>query len=186
MQTSTESVIGMNPVDWAAVEAFFYRAMVEGWASGKAPERHRHERYIQHTEGALRLVDRWWKVGGRPMSSGYTTIEMDISPSCVGMWVPIWQMHYGGSYDKSASAFVKEVLLGAFRNPKGFNGCRGSTDGATRSACGGYWYVNCLSRMPSEMVRFSGMSFTLFGGTESVYRGRSVVGYHRYFGMALV
>ena len=178
----------MHNIDWKEVEAFFYHAMAtSGYPAGArfaGPALLRGHTRIGHqrADGMFRLEDIW-SHGPGTKSAGFTTIYLYTGDEARVDWMPIWQMHYGGEYQKEHTSVLKKILLDAYSRPEGgkFQGCRGPRE----IVHDGILYTN---RLESPLVHEEA-SFCKFSGFErmvSHFSDRSKVGYHQYFGMALV
>lgn len=175
----------LREINWAIVEQFYYEAMLSGWSSGKKPEASPLTGFKQHvyTDRPLRLVDAWSSTLGSDASSGMTTIYLDLGyrQKSAAEYVPIWAMHYSGFYTKEAADFVKHVLVGTYKNPNSFHGCRGWE----KYERGGLKYENWIEDQGIPSLK-GGPRFELFSGHEYVMKGGVCIGYHRYFGESLI
>lgn len=179
--------------DWNLIERFYYRAMLDGWASGSGefsqilalPGHH----LFQKRQDDLLLVDMWTHTPMSPRSAGTTTIykRFDVDD------VPIWQMHYWGEYEKAEREFLKfcvrvgyQILLEEMQNRRNpFNGCRGAN--LHKEDDGERVYINDPPH---------GATFRRFTGSEMILRDmhadpqrpkdEEILGWHDYAGMALV
>jgi len=101
------------------VEAFFFEAMMHGYATEVEPFLNiplPGWKTISYENESLQLVDMWHTTPNSDYSSGVITIfRKDM---------PIWVMHFGGWYKKSAIQFLKNALMHSFENRK-FTGGRG-------------------------------------------------------------
>lgn len=162
------------------LQAFFLQAMVtHSWASGAkgmdVPDMpfHKETRFV--TERLL-LIDRYCVNQFGPMSSGVTTIFVNVGDTLY----PVWVMNYVGWYEEEASRFVKRVLLYAYQQGK-FNGGRGlDADNSSPPMK----YRNVVDRS-SSFEQFSGFEivdkFNAFADHE-----RICLGWHKYSGMLLL
>lgn len=172
-----ESIVPI--LDWNEVEQFFYRAMAEGWASGKkvsiGPDGCKHTSLCDSSLGFV-LWDRWTHTPGSVYSAGTTLISYQgVGDNVFTPAVPIWIMQYGGFYTPNAGAFVRKVLLDAYQHPQGvFLGCRGPAIASN----GALQYENSLNLRGS---------FLIFNGHETVrnLHQEEITGRHSYSGMAL-
>ena len=155
-------------MDLKQVEAFFFKAMIEGWATGA--EKHAIPdmpgyKEIAFRDGDFCLRDRWCKIKGNPKSAGHTTIWFQD--------VPAWVMHYSGWYDQRASGLVKRALRKNYE-AKNFFGGRGPLA----------FHEDPLVYLNKSLAN----DFADFHGTELVIdcdRGKEL-GYHDYSGMSLL
>ncbi len=180
-------------IDWQKVEEFYYWSMYSGWPSGMKPSPSVIDGYksFAFSDGTLRLVDLWSTTPGSTASCGMTTIYLDTSTpvrSVATKMIPIWSMHYGGYYEKSALPFLQQVLRVAYKHPSDgtFYGCRGWNVYAT----GEFMYRNTLvapwhHRAP-EIDEITA-SFRAFSGYEEIFGKDDVqLGFHQYFGGSLL
>lgn len=147
-------------------QAYFFEAMIEGYASGIAPTPHPSLRgwsQIIHQQGLFRLADEWCKIGGR-------TLIYDNK-------VPIWVMRYRGNYPDSVTPLLKQALFTSY-NANRFNGCRGPRKFANLE----HIYVN---NHFGDFAEFSGQE-QILDGSLSVDDLRRVIGEHTYWGGMLV
>ena len=159
-------------IDWAEIQSFFFRAMLNGWINddrkpwlippgGVLPG----FKGFYFPNGALDLMDQWSKSSKSGKSAGQTIIWHNQTP--------IWIMHYGGVYKKEALPFLKEVLRKTYSEETFFGG-RGSAqifgDKLT--------YVNSVEKD----------SFTMFSGHEEIIENDDFrqLGFHDYWGMSLI
>jgi len=159
------------------LQAFFLRAMAQGWAADaqiienmpEAPEEMLGFKKIPFVEGNLRLVDCYYVSPVTLVCSGFTTIwAKKITDAGMGI-IPVWQMHYQGQYKKEAIPFLKQALLSTYQNNI-FLGGRGPEE-FTNSRL---WYRNNCKG-----------SFGLFHGEENIVDEKGVLGWHRYSGILL-
>ncbi len=180
--------MALQDIDWAAVESFFRRCNLKGYVSGTPPRASSRDGYKEYsfTEGPLHFVDRWSSTPWSDVSSGATTIFLDVELPAFKRpleTVPIWTMSYAGSYTKEARRCLKGALRAAYQNPSvGFWGCRG---------VGGYEdeglrYANTLIREWNLRYGNPEPSFRHFTGVEEVYDTAKdvMLGSHQYFGRA--
>ena len=149
------------------LQAFFFRAMSDGWiGSGKAfdcPDAPGYKAY-SYRDGDFLLVDRYCSDAESPKSAGTTTIwHKDI---------PVWFMSYGGWYDKSTIACLKNALTEAYVSNQ-FVGGRGPLS----LAVGPIVYAN------APRVN----DFEKFEGREEIHESETgtLLGFHEYRGMSL-
>ena len=152
------------------IEAFFFRAMIEGWAS--SAEKVRIDgmpgyKGVEFKEGGLRLLDFWCTTLHSNKSAGTTTIWFH--------GVPLWFMSYGGYYEEEAIPVVKEALRRAYKTRR-FVGGRG----LNLDDLGGYSYQNNPRRNRRGFLSFAGREQVISTGT-----GR-LLGFHEYWGMSLL
>jgi len=155
-------------VDIAEVQAFFFRAMREGYAgSGQKTEVADMPGYkeIRFSEGDFLLVDRYCVAPNLVKSAGTTTIWFD--------GVPVWVMNYGGYYEEEAISILKRALSTAYQREEFFGG-----RGQFVFTNGGLLYTN-HPRL-NDFARFEGRE-EVFGTT-----GRTSLGFHDYWGMSLL
>jgi len=156
--------------DWEVLQIFFFKAMVEGYASGcrksKVPGKPGFKG-IRHTDGNLVLVDEYAVSPTSSFSFGTTTIFAD--------GVPVWFMSYEGYYEEGTSALLKKALKDAyskriFRGGRGLSPAIGERDGK------GIAYLNNPSGEKN--------SFSLFKGKEQIIDlvSGTTLGEHRYRG----
>lgn len=178
----------MYDVDWTDAERAFYHFMRDGWVSGKPQHQEilaldGYRVFAPPPNERYKLIDMWTRTPLSDYSTGVTTLyqRFDI------VWIPIWTMHYGGMYRRDASDVVQSVLRNAYHNPEqhGFCGCRGPRQ---YSFAESYVYNNDFT-FPETLEN----PFKLFNGREKVVnfrqtgiRGGVEVGYHEYFGKALL
>lgn len=155
----------MEKRDVVQTEAFFFKAMIEGYASGQRPAAVRGRpglKEITFVDGEFMLVDQWCK-GSRTNSSFGTTTIWRFGD-------PVWGMQYSGEYEESAILFLKQVLARTYLQRR-FIGGRGEEV---------FLMDNLL--YTNRMVHNTFISFD--GREEIVDReaGR-LLGYHDYRGM---
>jgi hypothetical protein len=106
----------------------------------------------------------------------FTTPHSDKSVGQTVIWhqdVPVWTMHYGGRYAKSAIPFLKECLHRAYVQERRFYGGRGPY--FVRGDR--FTYVNQVQQS----------SFADFEGDEQVFDlSEQALGHHWYRGMSLL
>ena len=170
----------LQNIDWKEVEAFFYQAMLGGWATGENSNVDPYTGYktfsTRRTDLPYSLVDRWTNTPESDLSSGTTTICW--APRSCPDAIPIWTMHYGGLYVREATTLVKDALKHAYQNPRSmpFMGCRGPMGFKST----GIVYQNLVDYQDT-------VPFRRFSGTEKVVTtGGLQLGYHQYFGMSLI
>jgi len=160
----------MDSVTLAEVQAFFFKAMVGGWAVGgqkiKIADMPGYKA-IPFRDGDLYLLDRYCVVPNSTKSAGTTTIWYKD--------VPVWVMNYGGSYEESAIKFLKSMLRMAYDSGI-FCGGRGSRLGTDSLRDLVYFNRPRLN------------DFAKFDGMEQIFNTRtgSCLGYHEYWGMSLL
>jgi len=155
-------------VDLARIQAFFFRAMVEGWAVGgqkiQIPDMPGYKA-IPFRDGDFFLLDCYCVTPHSSMSAGTTTI-----------WhrdVPVWVMHYGGFYEEDAIAFLKRALSMTYQVGE-FVGGRGPNVFVRDSMV----YVN--RPYPNDFAKFEGREEVLIAES-----GISL-GFHEYWGISLL
>jgi len=148
------------------LQAFFFRAMINGWANNPPkvtlPGLPGFKAII-FEEGPLKLVDAYSKTPGSIRSGGMTIIYHDT--------VPVWMMQYSGGYEKDAIPFLKEALLAAYQAGQ-FNGGRGPNHFSTERR---FTYYNTTESSPFE--KFRGREHVL-----DMNYADPVRGYHVYQG----
>jgi len=159
-------------MDMKTIQEFFFKAMIEGWVSGGKEvsiPAFPGFKVIAYERENLRLIDMWTKiVEGSDKSSGVTTIFQNDQP--------VWIMHYGGSYPKDVTFFVKTALQNAYRN-KRFCWGRGPESFH-------------ISGDDTEYINMGHGDFNSFEGREELFGKnrngkRDLLGYHKYWGMSL-
>ena len=173
----------LKSINWQEVEAFFYQAMLQGWASDTKVEvdmdtGYKTWQFAGHTASGTPLVltDRWTKTPDSCCSSGTTTICLGVTVTI--SVVPIWTMHYGGRYPEGVTILVKNALKKVYmaQHEYPFMGCRGPA----KLEAEGIVYHNWVDYQDP-------IPFRCFSGIEKVVaEGDVEVGYHEYFGMALI
>jgi hypothetical protein len=154
------------------VQDFFFKAMLQGWASNAAktldPQNPGHK-HIRIVENGWMLIDQYYVDHRSLKSAGSTKIWYDDKL--------LWIMAYGGYYEKEASAFVKKVLLHTY----GLN-----------MFCGGRGMPNCRIENLYYLNQADENGFNHFRGWEQVKAailGGSAfksLGFHDYWGMSLL
>jgi hypothetical protein len=152
------------------IQAFFFKAMLQGWASGAIEDTVLVDgvaRYqaIPFREGELSLLDCYSVNPSSLKSAGTTTIWYQDTP--------VWFMSYGGHYEEAAIPCLKHALLAAYGEHL-FLGGRG-----------------LRSFHEGPLVYSNGnvsTDFTWFNGRESVVDTVNNVslGNHQYWGMSLL
>lgn len=157
-------------MDPALVLAFFFKAMIEGYAAGgQKIEIVGMPGYkaIPFCEGDFYLLDYYCVTPWSPKSAGTTTIWFQ--------GIPVWTMSYGGAYEERAIAFLKRMLRMTYEAHQ-FIGGRG----LRRYSDGSLFYMN--NPQPND--------FAEFRGREEIFsmKGEGIVslGFHEYWGMSLV
>ncbi len=151
------------------IKNFFFKAMMEGWASGGGEKLTIPQlpgyKAIGHRDGDFYLIDCYCKNPEYHGSSGFTTIYWKNNP--------IWTMHYGGEYiNKDTVNFLKNALLFAYTHRQ-FCGGRGPSSLSLL----GMIYINTPEQ--NNFVNFSGRETI-----HNIETGQSY-GHHIYQGMAL-
>ena len=155
-------------MDTTQIQAFFFKAMVEGWATTGGGQKITIPQIpgykaIDFTDGDFRLLDCYCVNSHSPVSAGTTTIWHQGNP--------VWMMSYGGFYTDSTIAFLKRVLLKTYEASQ-FVGGRGPRI-----------YIE------SDLVytnRVSG-NFNHFSGREEILNAETgaLLGFHEYSGIDL-
>ena len=151
------------------IERFFFKAMVNGWASGcekiKIADMPAYKA-ISFRDGNFYLLDRYCVVSKSQKSAGTTTIWYRDEP--------VWVMNYGGFYEESAIVFLKRALLEAYKERE-FVGGRGPIFYSENEG------LNYVNRPLLE-------DFAKFEGREEVFNASSgkSLGFHEYWGMSLL
>ncbi|MCG2687297.1 hypothetical protein L6260_00620 [Candidatus Parcubacteria bacterium] len=161
------------------LQAFFFRAMLQGWITGKKAkpiEGLPGYKGFRHQEDAggykLLLVDAWCS-GMDDYSSGFTTIYTSPKDTDDGkpIWTPVWTMNYMGHYDEGEIIVVMDALRQAYRTRQ-FIGGRGLNS----VRCGNLRYSNRTGRTAC---------FESFDGVEHVEGSKRTPGFHEYSGGVL-
>lgn len=156
-------------MDIAQIELFFFKAMVEGYATQSSRKTKVVDmpgyKEIRFQDGDYLLVDRWCVNPHSPKSAGATTIWFQN--------FPVWLMNYGGFYEESAVATLKRALSKTYEAHQ-FIGGRGP-----------------ILYEEGELVYMNHPDhndFTEFDGCEEVFDAESGTsfGYHKYWGMSLL
>jgi len=149
------------------IQSFFLRAMANGWiGSGTfvdCADAPGYKAFSFH-DGDLLLVDRYCSAPDSTASAGTTTI-----------WhkdVPVWVMHYGGWYERSAIECLKLALRETYGSDQ-FVGGRGPRSFSVGSIA----YAN-EPRLDD---------FKKFDGREEIrdVSTGTLLGFHEYWGMSL-
>jgi hypothetical protein len=166
-------------------EGVFFRAMIDGYVGGKGQKSTKvttpdGRTIITYIEGPFRVVDEYWTTPQSDASTGATTIIFSQILHGVFVETPVWGMGYGGRYPKEVIPFLKSALATAYRRHE-FCGGRGPE----RYIEEGLTYEN-HSRQGVELDSI-GSSFTGFQGHEEIgVTGGKTLGFHHYFGMAMI
>ena len=156
-------------MDIKRIEAFFFEAMQEGWATPakKMPIAGLPgAKSIPFKKGDLSLLD-YYLVNPDNQSSYGTTV----------IWLaekPVWVMHYGGFYSKSVIPFLKRALQHTYSRTN-FIGGRGPEE--YREVGNNLIYQN--------KPNYTEFGFACFSGREVVFSTEDLnatLGEHRYFG----
>lgn len=158
----------MKEITAELAEAFFFEAMLNGYASGSKPEKNNpfpSWKTLGYRKGLLWLTDMWHTALNSRHSSGVTTIYWSSNP--------VWVMHYGGWYSDEVIPTLKAALRQSYKS-KDFIGGRGPL----MFALDNYIYRN----MPSRS------DFQSFEGYERISSVEidAAVGFHWYRGEWLV
>lgn len=167
---------GERRVILLAAQGVFFRAMFEGYVGVDGQKSIKSEKdackYIQYTEGNFRVMDQYCVTPQSDFSAGTTTIFFQESP--------VWWMSYGGQYPPEVIPFLKRALAKAYSRWE-FYGGRGPERYIEESLT----YEN-HSRQGVELDSI-GSSFDGFQGHEEIgITGGATLGFHHYFGMALI
>lgn len=151
------------------IQFVFLEAMAHGWAQGVQEieiQEFPGTKAIPFVSGEFRVLDCYTVTPNSRNSSGTTTIWYQNQP--------VWIMHYGGWYAKSAIPFLKTCLHRAYVEERLFYGGRGPT-----------WV-----RYKQQMVYLNNIArpaFEDFEGEERINDIRTnCLGYHWYRGMSLL
>lgn len=155
-------------MDMTQVQSFFFKAMVEGWATDSQKIRIAEMpgyKAIPFRDGDFYLLDRYCVSPSSPKSAGTTTIWFQD--------VPVWLMNYGGYYEEQAIKFLKRALRQPYEAHQ-FVGGRGPLVHTEGSLV----YVN--------QPRIN--DFTKFEGREEIFdtKNSTSLGFHEYWGMSLI
>ncbi len=144
----------------------FFAAMLVGWAAGvngvEVPGGMPGFKEIMYKKDDFRVLDRWC-VSDAKKSTGTTTIWFFDNP--------IWVMNYGGFYKKENMLALKQALMVAYIR-RLFVGGRGP-----RSLTGPF---------NLEYSNYANGDFSSFHGKEYLSDYGEKVGWHEYWGMALI
>lgn len=156
----------MNP---ERIEAFFFEAMKEGWATPakKVPiPELPSSKSIPFRRGEFSLLDYYLVNPDSSYSYGTTVI-----------WVseqPVWVMHYGGFYDKIAIPFLKRALQSTYSRTN-FIGGRGPEE----------YQEEGSPLVYQNHPNYQEFGFARFSGWENIFSSEDpciTLGEHRYFG----
>jgi hypothetical protein len=148
------------------IRDFFFRAMLQGYAEqdgGKIQKFPRCSQFVWQ-EGNLSIIDTWYVSPGSDKSAGHTVIFLED--------VPVWFMSYGGQYQESAIPLLKQALKQAYQERR-FLGGRG----ISRAEGTDLYYIN-VPRV-NDFAKFCGRE-------EITNRNKNLLGFHEYWGMALI
>lgn len=156
--------------DWEVLQLFFFRAMVEGYASGcrksKIPGKPGFKG-IRQTDGNLVLVDEYAVTPASSFSFGTTTIFADGAP--------VWRMSYEGYYEEGTLDLLKAALKNAYEK-KVFRGGRGLSPVIGMRDGKGIAYLNSPSKRKNSFPLFKGREYII-----DVVSGETL-GEHEYRG----
>lgn len=163
-----------------AKEAFF-AAMLDGYCGEKKksqviPANNGHTKIVRFVHGLYIVEDEWDTNPESNFSGGATRIFLTTGTE----WFPVWRMSYQGLYPESAIPFLKRTLRKNYKK-KIFLGGRGPKNVVTSIML----YQNSLRDDSPKL------GFAEFAGEEKIYRraerfSYECLGYHKYFGMALI
>ncbi len=148
-------------MDTAQIQAFFFKAMMEGWISGGQeitnPNMPGYKTLLFRDEDFF-LHDCYCVNPNSTKSVGATTIFFQNAP--------VWVMNYGGFYEDGVITFLKSALRETYRISK-FVGGRGP-----------------LAHLGDSLI----YEFNKFEGREEVLdkESRTLLGFHEYWGMSLL
>lgn len=148
------------------LEAVFFDAMNEGWASG-----------VQHTTNSLlpgAHIIEWNKRGYLVIDCYYVNNGKNVGWTM--MWcndVPVWVMNYHGEYPTSVVPFLKRALMESYGNRQFFGG-RGPALYKEGNLC---YFNNHAER-----------TFGKFHGIERIFdmNNNTSLGWHEYSGFTLI
>lgn len=161
----------------AEIMAFFFRAMVNGYAD---PNRKKTGipqlpgyKLVYFDEGKFVLVDMWHTTPGSKISSGTTTIWYN--------GIVVWVMHYGGWYEESVIPFLKRALMRNYEQAF-FLGGRGPDrlEGEDHALA----YFNKVEK--SGFADFKGQEEIISMSQRSGFPLGQKLGQHDYFGMLMI
>jgi len=157
-------------------EQVFFKAMLDGYAGNEGQKSQKTKTpdgyvNIEYVDGDYRVLDRYCVTPYSCSSTGTTTIFF--------LGNPVWWMSYGGRYEDEVIPFLKEVLAVAYKNGD-FCGGRGPKD----------WTKGDL-QYQNEGNPIDDNTFEMFEGAEVIIKKsekvtETVMGGHRYWGMALI
>lgn len=152
----------------SVIEHAFFEAMANGYAQGMQKGTISDlsgSKVIPFELGDYKVVDFYFTTSYSNKSAGQTVVwHQDV---------PVWTMHYGGRYEKTAIPFLKECLHRAYVQERRFYGGRGPFFVRGER----FTYVN----------QARNNSFDDFEGEERVFDlNEQCFGYHWYRGMSLL
>ena len=171
MKKTSEIILDERKKTLDGALAAFFVVMLAGYAGGdravglrvlvkKEKNKHKVTAYFD----GYKIEDKWNTFPNSQCSEGVTTIYYNDSP--------IWRMHYGGNYPEKVIPFLKKMLASSY-NVRSFRGGRGPF---VRSNTEYEYHNNPLG----DFYRFSGQEKILD------FKSKKLLGYHDYFGMALI
>jgi hypothetical protein len=165
-------------------EEIFFVAMLDGYAGDKKNSVKTVDedgyKIITFVAGIYKVVDRYCVTPISNFSAGTTTIF--YRPSEIHQWMPVWWMSYAGNYPKKVIPFLKTALKQAYEMGE-FIGGRGLVDP----------FIDKEHSLiyENDVRSYSGGHFEYFGGEEKIsvfknFKVGEVLGFHKFFGMALI
>jgi len=156
----------------------FLQAMLDGYVGGEGRKSVKTVsangvKTITFPFGDYEVVDRYCVTSQSNCSAGTTTIFYKKTA--------VWWMSYGGEYPEAVIPFLKKALAVAYRQGE-FRGGRGPEHYEEPGLVYGNYSVRGV-----EPGSTTGSSFSSFQGYEEITGPNGdVLGFHRYFGLALI
>jgi hypothetical protein len=157
-------------------EKAFFEALLDGYVGGKKNSTKTTDpdgyKIITWEKGDYKVVDRYCVTPLSDFSEGTTTIFHKHGHN----WVPVWWMSYGGRYPKWVIPFLKFSLKETYGKHK---------------FCDGRGEEHLIGKFPYKHILYLNMfsgDFSSFEGNElirSIKTGH-ILGFHKYFGMAMI